>query len=669
MGADHGRFAVVAGVTIRDSRHGMGQHVWGRVAISAFAMAIAVAGVVALTRHASSASDDVYVFGGSGWGHGIGLSQYGAFGQALDGRSATQILQHYYTDVSVETIDQLVAGGDVAATHPLVTDAEPVWVGIVQNASEVGLAPIGGAARFCQEFDDGTRCLDIGVGPDGGAETWKLVQASIDGQLGCVLTRDVPPLDPPDPQPLGIGTCRASVVWGAGGQASRVGVNGAGCAAATGWERDCFSRGTLRIREESVASGFHVALEVGLEEYLYGIGEMPSTWPSAALQAQAIAARTYAVHRVLGNEQPSQATANDAGFSESRKAACWCHIYASVADQNYVGYSKEHEAAGAAWVAAVDATAGRVVTHPTATASHATVVIAFYHSSSGGVTETNASVWGTNPQPYLQSVDDSWSNTAAVANPYESWSYEVTAGVLAANLGWDTVSGVELEAGAPGATFRFSGTDDGTGVVDVVPASVLYAQLGTRSPHIDSVRLQSNLPFDDISTSPHVDSIVALHAAGVTGGCADRLFCPDGELTRAQMATFLARILDLTPVAEDQFIDASASPAHAGNINAIAVAGISLGCNADGTEFCPEDVVSRGQMASFLARAMDLAPVTAGGFVDVPPGTNHAGNINALAAAGVTNGCTADGSRYCPDDIVTRAQMASFLVRAFLTGS
>ena len=69
-------------------------------------------------------------------------------------------------------------------------------------------------------------------------------------------------------------------------------------------------------------------------------------------------------------------------------------------------------------------------------------------------------------------------------------------------------------------------------------------------------------------------------------------------------------------------------------------------------------------MASFLVRALNLDQASPAGFVDVDPGGVHAPSIDALAAAGVTTGCGAAPLRYCPDEFVTRAQMASFLVRA-----
>ena len=84
--------------------------------------------------------------------------------------------------------------------------------------------------------------------------------------------------------------------------------------------------------------------------------------------------------------------------------------------------------------------------------------------------------------------------------------------------------------------------------------------------------------------------------------------------------------------------------------------------------YCPDDVVTRAQMASFLVRALGLGQASSAGFVDVGAGGVHAGDIDALAAAGVTAGCGVAPLRYCPGDVVTRAQMATFLVRALGLG-
>ena len=125
---------------------------------------------------------------------------------------------------------------------------------------------------------------------------------------------------------------------------------------------------------------------------------MPSFWHPEALQAQAIAGRTYGVRQAL--KYGSQAT-----FSSTRKGQCWCHLYDTTADQAYVGWLKENEPDDIPWKAAVDATAGLLVTHPQAPES--TVTIAYYSSSSGGHTNSNVDGFGHSTLlPYLPGTDD-----------------------------------------------------------------------------------------------------------------------------------------------------------------------------------------------------------------------------------------------------------------------
>ena len=171
--------------------------------------------------------------------------------------------------------------------------------------------------------------------------------------------------------------------------------------------------------------------------------------------------------------------------------------------------------------------------------------------------------------------------------------------------------------------------------------------------------------FRDDDGNVHEEAIESLVEAGITAGCnaeGDR-FCPSDPVTRGQMASFLGRALGWDPLEPATFSDVGASP-HAGTIEALAQAGVTAGCSTDGDLYCPDEPVTRGQMASFLVRALDWDPIEPASFVDLGD-TVHAGAIEALASAGVTFGCVPEGDEYCPEEPVTRAQMASFLARAF----
>src|SRR5690606_8622253 len=103
---------------------------------------------------------------------------------------------------------------------------------------------------------------------------------------------------------------------------------------------------------------------------------------------------------------------------------------------------------------------------------------------------------------------------------------------------------------------------------------------------------------------------------------------------------------------------------HEAAIERLAALGITRGCNPpDNTRFCPDDKVTRGQMAAFLVRTFDLT-ATGSSFTDTSSSV-FAQDIDRLATAGITRGCNPpDNTRFCPGDLVTRGQMAAFLVRA-----
>jgi 2-keto-3-deoxy-6-phosphogluconate aldolase len=124
------------------------------------------------------------------------------------------------------------------------------------------------------------------------------------------------------------------------------------------------------------------------------------------------------------------------------------------------------------------------------------------------------------------------------------------------------------------------------------------------------------------------------------------------------MASFLVRAFDLPAVAGNRFADVGG--VHTANINALAEAGITFGCGGD--NYCPTASVTRAQMGSFLARALGLDPIGGNVFADV--GGVHEGNINAIAALGITRGCNSGGTLFCPSKAVNRGQMAAFLHRA-----
>jgi type VII secretion-associated serine protease mycosin len=164
--------------------------------------------------------------------------------------------------------------------------------------------------------------------------------------------------------------------------------------------------------------------------------------------------------------------------------------------------------------------------------------------------------------------------------------------------------------------------------------------------------------FTDTAGTVFEREIEWLYASGITRGCTQQRFCPKEDVTRAEMATFLSRAFDLPATERDYFTDDETST-HEDNINRVAAAGVTRGCRA--TKYCPTGIVSRAQMASSLARALALPPAEQDYFRD-DDGTAHEDSINRMAAAGITTGC-GDGV-FCPNGSVSRQGMAALLYRA-----
>jgi hypothetical protein len=180
--------------------------------------------------------------------------------------------------------------------------------------------------------------------------------------------------------------------------------------------------------------------------------------------------------------------------------------------------------------------------------------------------------------------------------------------------------------------------------------------------------------FSDVATSAGYWSYVhGLYAAEITTGCASGQYCPSINVSRAEMAPFLTRVVkgpEYAPgAAVGVFSDVDPSHWSARWIEQIYADGITQGCGVSPLRYCPFEDVSRADMAIFLLRAKygaGYTPPPASGtvFADVPASHRAAAWIEQLADEGITTGC-GDGSIYCPSDPVTRWQMAIFLVRAF----
>ena len=173
--------------------------------------------------------------------------------------------------------------------------------------------------------------------------------------------------------------------------------------------------------------------------------------------------------------------------------------------------------------------------------------------------------------------------------------------------------------------------------------------------------------YTDVDSGYHGANIEALEELGLFDGteCGARKFCPDKPAKRWAVAVWIVRAIDGAdpfPVKESRFIDVDDDEWWMPYVERLADLQITVGCTTNPLRFCPDQTVTRARMASFLVRAFRLQRAPSAGFTDTR-GSVHEANIDALFAAGITAGCKTKPLRYCPDSPVSRAQMASLLNR------
>ena len=423
-----------------------------------------------------SYSSTTFTFTGSGWGHGVGLSQYGTKGLTELGAqfcsntsscTSDEVVKYYFQGTNVRNL------GDISLSSPdIASNNNALWVGLARNAKSITLTTLPSSSppslNICQDGLSNTAGVQLfltsrgfepgpidGAYGDKTADAIRSYQASVGlGQTGSIndelinkiksdATSDGPCESAWGPLKIGGGatisvinsgsecymtghplvpkiraSCNMSIKWSDGGRI-RVG------------PRE-HKHGILKLRSKNVSSGFHVVLSVNLEKYLYGLAEMPSHWNVKALEAQALVGRSYAVFHYLDENIPSSSTNLDAGLSEKQKAYCWCHIGSTASSQYYYGYLKE--ISGPNWVQAVNNTSGKVITYD-GSYTRSSVIQAFYSSSTGGKTNTNVVGFGSaTPWPYLKTVDDPWSIDNRVGNSKAAWSFDFNTYQLSKNI-------------------------------------------------------------------------------------------------------------------------------------------------------------------------------------------------------------------------------------------
>ena len=387
------------------------------------ALVVVSTGLTAGSSPAAAATAPAsFVFSGAGFGHGVGMSQYGAYGQALEGRSATQILQHYYTGTTVSPIADNVdirvnlvhASATAAATAESIGSGGGGFQVVPKDQ-----APVDGAPADTFEF-------------------------SVSG-TGIAVTKNG--------TPVGTAATLVTLLWSGTPTLLNLADSKAGLAS----DGHRYRYGLVEI---SVVDGKLEVVNV-LKfhgEYLRGIAEVPSSWPKAALESQAIAARTYAFSK----------------HKNGVRASCACHVFDTVADQVFAGWSKESGAGGANWVAAVEATSPSPTTGLVVLRDGA-LVTTYYFSSSGGRTENNEDGFGGTPQAYLRSVDDHWSLNSY--NPRRSWSFTKDQAAVAAAFGLPDVVSIDLSQRTEGGAVKTATATSTSGTKSTISGNTLRSKL------------------------------------------------------------------------------------------------------------------------------------------------------------------------------------------------
>jgi SpoIID/LytB domain protein len=335
--------------------------------------------LMGLGTGASAAPRKVTIFG-RGWGHGIGMSQYGAYGRALEGQRAGAILRHYYkgTRVRKAPVARRVRVGLLQGQRAIRATSAPRVAGGTSSVTW----RVYGAGRSLAEGSSGTQWRVV-PSPTGGMRLYR---------NGVKVKRRGHTV---------FGSPRRPLVLEAKGAAlMRIVDKGLN-----------YAYGKMYFASYAPASCglpfcLRLVLRLPMQKYVYGLGEVPSSWPQASLRAQAIAARTYAHRRILNDGQ--------------HRDPCDCALYDSAIDQVYAGDAKR-TGSGRYWLdwkEAVDATARRVILY------RGRPIQALYSSSSGGYTENNENVWGGTPVPYLRGVVD--RADAVAANPNHRWRLAMT---------------------------------------------------------------------------------------------------------------------------------------------------------------------------------------------------------------------------------------------------
>lgn len=323
---------------------------------------------------------------GSGYGHGVGMSQMGARSMALAGQTPTSILQYFYKDVVIEKVDD--------------SKVLRVNIGHLLTSTKISTKTNGALVQlFDGDIGDQVDVVPIVVFTNKASLNLSLLGASI-----------IPTVSVGKNTALFSKSRSFTIRWS--GTRYLEGIESLMSVTQLGGTKK-YRYGQMHVRTvKNAALGYRIELTNAVrlsDEYLWGVSEMPSSWPISALQAQAIASRSYALSK-----------------ADSYRSACDCGLYGSISDQSFLGYAKEIESKyGALWKEAVTQTAGLAITQA------GRPITAYFFSSSGGKTELAINAWGS-ARAYTQIVDDPGSLDLTLNPRFVTWNRTLPQAVVAA---------------------------------------------------------------------------------------------------------------------------------------------------------------------------------------------------------------------------------------------
>ena len=365
-----------------------------------------------------------FEFTGNGYGHGVGLSQIGAKARAVTGESATAILNYYYKDV-------LIA--------PYV-DTNTIRVNIAHLVKSVAFTTHTPGARidvFEGDIGNSTQSEPINSFVTKKKATFTIASLSKGKALTLRWIGENPIIT------MTQGSVSTKYKYG---------------------------HITLKVVKGAIEVTNTLALR---DEYLWGISEVPSSWPAAMLEAQAIASRSYALSKL-----------------SIVRASCDCQVYSHITDQNFVGYSKESEPRfGQLWKDAVSRT---IVDTSTSLVvlSNGKPAQTYFFSSSGGATQTTRDAWGE-ATAFTQSVPDSASVDVTLNPRFASWKASSTQELVAKAFLLPNVVSLEILSRNQAGAVTYIAATSSDGVTKKIRGDTFRSRAKLPSPWFWLVSVQN----------------------------------------------------------------------------------------------------------------------------------------------------------------------------------